>query len=197
VAADAVLPGRWTKPVVDTIVLPAHAQATPAGTTQTFSSSAAITIPASGTGPGPSSPFPSTILVSGMPGTITDVNVTISGLSQTFPGDLDILLVGPGGESVILLSDVGGGTDISGVSLTFDQSASGSVPGIIVSGTYQPTNSGTGDTFPAPAPAGPYGASLDVFDGTSPNGTWSLYIQDDAGADVGSATGWSLEITSA
>jgi subtilisin-like proprotein convertase family protein len=28
-----------------------------------------------------------------------------------------------------------------------------------------------------------------VFNGTNPNGTWSLYINDDAGGDTGSVTG--------
>ena len=49
--------------------------------------------------------------------------------------------------------------------------------------------------FPAPAPAGPYATSLSAFDGTSANGTWSLYVTDDCGGDAGQvAQGWDLNL---
>jgi hypothetical protein len=60
------------------------------------------------------------------------------------------------------------------------------------------------DAFPGPAPMGPYntpaptGAATfgSVFDGTNPNGTWSLYVFDDAAMDSGTiAGGWELDIT--
>ncbi len=52
----------------------------------------------------------------------------------------------------------------SNVTLTFDDAAANSLPNNaqIVSGTFKPTNSGVSDTFPAPAPAGPYG-SIDII----------------------------------
>ena len=71
----------------------------------------------------------------------------------------------------------------------------------IVSGTYKPTNvepgeTGNLDSFPAPAPAGPYSSPLSVFRGFSPNGTWLLYVVDDGPGDQGSVgSGWSLTIT--
>src|SRR4030095_15354857 len=41
------------------------------------------------------------------------------------------------------------------------------------------------------------GLALSIFNGTNPNGTWSLYIVDDAGGDIGQfAGGWTLTITS-
>jgi subtilisin-like proprotein convertase family protein len=180
---------------------------------QTFSNTAPITINDSGAclvggpspAPGAASPYPSQITVSGL-GEVTDVNVTITGLSHSFPDDVDVLLVGPGGQSTLLMADSGGGEPgVSGVDVTFDDAAAASLPDgtAFASGTYKPTI-GTGDvstctvpaSFPSPAPAGPYGSSLSVFNGTNPNGTWSLYVIDDDEVDVGSiAGGWSLEIS--
>lgn len=139
-------------------------------------------------------PYPSTINVSGVTGTVTDVRVRLENVSHGFPGDIDLLLVGPTGQSVVLLSDQGGTTDLVDVDLAFADGGA-AVPAAVVSGTYVPTNSGAGDPFPAPAPAGPHGTTLDGFDGLNPNGTWSLYAVDDAGADVGDIEGWSLRIT--
>jgi len=170
----------------------------PAGATS-FTNPGAITIPsgAPGTTSGPAAPYPSTISVSGLPGTIVDVNVVLNGLSHTFPADIDVLLVGPGGQDVVLMADVCGGTDIVGANLTFDQGA-GALPGggPCVAGTFSPTI-GVGGGFggPAPAPAPPYGTSLADFNGTSANGTWSLYVFDDLGGDSGSISGgWSIDI---
>ncbi|MBP7867290.1 MAG: proprotein convertase P-domain-containing protein [Acidobacteria bacterium] len=153
----------------------------------------AVTIPASGAG----TPYPSTVTVAGVTGTVSKVTVTLSGLTHTFPGDIDILLVGPNGQTVMLLSDTGSGTDVTGVNLTFDDAAASSVGSTIVSGTFKPTNSGTADAMPSPAPAEPYGTTLSVFNGVGANGDWKLFVQDDATPDSGSLTGWSLNITSA
>lgn len=86
--------------------------------------------------------------------------------------------------------------------ITLDDDAVLNVPdtGGLISGTFKPTNSGTlgDDAFPAPAPA-PSLANpplLSVFNGTNPNGTWSLYVVDDSAVDMGSISGgWSLTIT--
>ncbi|MDM5193526.1 hypothetical protein QUG02_11115 [Bacillus hominis] len=144
---------------------------------------------------GPAVPYPSDIVVAGVPGTIIKVTATLHSMSHTFPADLDILLVGPLGQNVMLMSDAGGGNNIVNVTLTFDDDAATQVPTPIVSGMYQPTNLGGGDVLPAPAPAPPYGSALNVFNGTKPNGTWRLFVFDDAGADSGTiAGGWSLTI---
>jgi subtilisin-like proprotein convertase family protein len=126
---------------------------------------------------------------------VTNVRATITGFSHTFPGDVDLLLVGPSGQNVILLADVGGTTDVNNATLTFDDAAPGGVPPTIVSGTYRPTNQGAFSGTP-PAPPGPYGGALAIFNGTGANGTWNLYAFDDAGGDTGTiAGGWSLDIT--
>jgi subtilisin-like proprotein convertase family protein len=179
----------------------------------TFSNTGAITINdgsctsgvADPSAVGKATPYPSTIDVSGL-GAVTDVNVTVTGLSHTFPDDVDVLLVGPQGQSTLLMADTGDNGDLFGVNLTFDDAAAGSLPdqSQIVSGTYKPTvgttvgvlNCSVPASFPSPAPMGTYGSSLSVFNGTDPNGTWSLYVIDDSQGDTGSISGgWSLEIT--
>jgi subtilisin-like proprotein convertase family protein len=136
---------------------------------------------------------------------VTDVNVTVSGLSHEFPDDAGLLLVSPEGQSVILMADSGGdGTNaVSGITLTFDDAASDAVPdhtALVSESTYRPSQ-GTPffsdectASFPG-APAGPYGTSLSVFNGTDPNGDWQLYVIDDTNQFTGSITGWSLDIS--
>lgn len=172
----------------------------PSGVKTTFSSNGPWNIPATGSGAStgaPTDPYPLTLNVSGITDPVVDVNVRLRGLSHTWPDDIDIVIVGPQGQAVALMSDVGGSTDIIDVTLDFSMEVnSGALPdgGPIVPGTYLPTNVGATDSFPAPAPAGPYGNDLAVFYGLDPNGTWSLYVVDDVGGDIGSLAGWDLEI---
>ncbi|HLM59622.1 MAG TPA: S8 family serine peptidase, partial [Pyrinomonadaceae bacterium] len=157
--------------------------------------------------PGLGSPYPSNIAVSGMSGTVTKVKATLNGVSQTFPDDFDIILVAPNGSRSILMSDAGGSGGITGVSLTFDQSAPSALGDStqISSGTYRPSNfAGTNvlepggvDTFPAPGPGtANHPADLNVFNGIAPNGNWQLFVTDDEPGDLGGISGgWSLDIT--
>lgn len=166
---------------------------TPACTPANFANAAAITINDNTSG----SPYPSDIAVSGLTGTVTKVTVDLTGITHTFPDDIDILLVSPGGQNALIMSDVGGSGDIVSVNLTLDDAAATALGDgtQIVSGTFQPANFET-DTFPAPAPAPAGGSALSVFNGSAPNGTWSLYLVDDAGIDTGSINGgWALHIT--
>ena len=160
----------------------------------TFANTGAISITDS---PG-SSPYPSTISVSGLTGVVTSVSVTLSNLSHTWPDDIDVLLVGPAGQSMVLVSDAGGGADLVNATFAFADTAAGTMAksALNASGGYRPTDYESGDTFPSPAPSGPYGQTLSVFNGAAPNGTWSLYVVDDATGDSGSlAGGWSLSIS--
>lgn len=132
------------------------------------------------------SPYPSNITVSGLSGSVSRVTVTLTNLNFGFPRDVDILLVGPNGQSVILMSDArdDGTGHIINKTFTFDDAALLPLPSdsTLTSGTYKPTNFDSEldvDFFSAPAPAGSYGTTLSVFNGTTPNGTWSLYMVDD------------------
>ncbi len=148
--------------------------------------------------------YPSQINISGVTGSVTDLNVTLTGLSHTRPGDIDVLLVSSNGLQQLLMSDVpvNNTSAISNLTFTFDDSAPGNLPfaGPLSSGTYRTTNFNTGtEAFPSPAPSPPYASgALADFNGVSPNGVWSLYIVDDLEGESGSLSGgWSLDITTA
>jgi subtilisin-like proprotein convertase family protein len=161
-----------------------------------LSGGSVIDIPRRGTGV----PYPSTIQVSDVQGVITDVTVTLAGFSHEFPNDLDVLLVGPGGQSVLLAEGVGGAEPVEDVTVTFDDDGVPLTPGQAPSdeSTFRPSsNAGDGFGFngPAPVPPPPYGSALGVFDGTDPNGTWSLFVFDEGRADAGQiAGGWGLRL---
>lgn len=161
-----------------------------------FCNQAPITIPLSGQ----ATPYPSAITVSGMPATDALCSVELNGIAHTFPADIDILLSGPTGSSpnAIILSDAGNQYDVSGVNLVLsDGAASVIINGEpLASGTFKPTNNGTGDTFPAPAPA-PSGQSLlGQWSGLNANGVWNLWVVDDQalGSSGSIANGWCVNI---
>src|SRR4029450_3006387 len=119
----------------------------PAGADVTTGTNPApIAVPGgSGGGAGPASPYPSPITISGMPGTVTDVNLTLTNVVHPIATDIDVLLVGPAGQNLIVMSDVVGDTGfpVNGT-LTFDDQAAGPIPatGALGTGTFHPTNRG-------------------------------------------------------
>lgn len=173
-----------------------------AATLQTFNNAAAITIPGSGN----ASPYPSAITVSGVPTHFTRLEVQLNGYTHSFPDDVDILLVGPQGQRSILMSDAGGGSPgAMGATLTFAQTAptpisDGTNP---TTGTFRPANYANApgdlvDTFSTPGPGALTDAPADLFafNGVNPNGTWNLFVVDDASGDQGSISGgWTLRFT--
>lgn len=168
--------------------------------TTVFSNTALITIVDNAV----ASPYPSSITVTGLVGTVSKVSLLVSNLYHPSPEDIDMLLAGPTGTNTMLMSDCGGGNFITNVSLTFDDAAVNSLPDstLISSGTYKPTNFLIADLLPDPAPSpsaepnAPYGKLLAAFNGTNPNGLWSLYLVDDLTIFSGSINrGWQLTIT--
>jgi subtilisin-like proprotein convertase family protein len=158
-------------------------------------------------------PYPSTVNVTGLGGSVDNVRVSLHGISHTWIGDLNILLVAPGGQKIALMQRVGmaptAGTsvccgtsaDFVNAEVTFSASAASTITGSPVpSGTYLPTAGNTLYNSPAPAPAGPYSTDLTTLDGsgTTLNGTWQLFINDGAAGDTGSvAGGWTLTFADA
>jgi subtilisin-like proprotein convertase family protein len=179
------------------------ASAAPAMAT-VFSNAGTITMPDPDcTDPDTATPYPSNISVAGLSGTVSDVNVTLNGVTHPFEGDIEILLVSPAGgtKNIVLLSDAGTGS-LSNATVTFDDSAASQPPQNSAwgPGTYKPSNYpelSKPDVFPAPAPAASSNTTLaTAFNGIVPNGTWSLFVTDDACADAGSiGGGWSIDIS--
>jgi subtilisin-like proprotein convertase family protein len=169
----------------------------------TFANGTPNTIPSLG----PAASYPATINVSGLTGNINKLIVTLNPLRHENQGDLDILLVGPQGQAVVLMSDANGDPDNPFVfdrAITFDDAATQTILDgrALFDGTYRPVNYGSGDSFPTPAPTtfqspAPVGnATLaSVFNGTDPNGEWKLFVFDDQGFSSGALGGWSLSIS--
>ena len=195
-------------------------------TGQVFSNPAIISIPLVGTtgstNGSASSPYPSNIVVTGVPAAASyRITVQLFDLRHHYPDDMDMLLVNPAGVKYIIMSDVGGDNSLStcgatcdnganpgttGPTLTISDTATNTLPdaSLLTTGAYKPADyTGGSDTFPIPAPAGPYNSpgstdtptmnsTLGVGD---PNGIWSLYISDDQSGDSGRLNGgWALTI---
>ncbi len=169
-----------------------------------YCNSSAVTFPNVTNASG--SPYPTRILVNGLAGTINKVTVELNGLSHQFPDDIDMMLSGPNGNSLVLFSDVGSSTAVNGLNLVLDSSAAQALPdaAALSSGTFQPSDFQVGtDVFAAPAPrTNAFSAStstLDTaFDNSNANGFWTLYTTNDASGSAGGgslAEGWCLNFT--
>ncbi|MFO1486850.1 MAG: Calx-beta domain-containing protein [Verrucomicrobiota bacterium] len=160
----------------------------------TFANSGFISIPDSGK----ATPYPSSIVVSNLSGALRKVTVKLINLNHTWTDDLDVLLTGPGGQKVMLMSDAGGSSHPVNFTLTLDSDAALALPDstAITNIVYRPADYETGDVLPSPAPGGPFSTSLHAFTNASPNGVWQLFVYDDAAGDQGSvAGGWELSLT--
>lgn len=162
------------------------------------------------------STYPSTINVSGMSGTITNLEITLSGLTHAYVHDVSLLLQAPTGEAILLQSGCAENEAASNLTYTFSDAGATQLSSTQIwlnNGVYKPTNYFQ-DMFWLPAPAPPPGVGTyfvpgpftstgtstlaSVFNSLNPNGTWKLYIGDFASGDAGVlAGGWSLNVTTA
>ena len=150
---------------------------------------------------GPGSVYPSKVSVSGV-GTVDRVTVTIHGLSHEELYDVDILLVGPTGVKVAVMSYTSRMyyEHVDGLTYTFDDFASAKLPATgppKPSGTYRPSSYRENPSFrfTAPAPKPPYKTVLAAFKGTKADGVWRLYVYDTLGHYKGKlAGGWTLNL---
>jgi len=180
----------WARPApAGTYTYQVTTQNLPAGSPSwSFSNTTPISIPIGGA----AAPYPSNVVVAGLPLTGFRVkSVVLNNLSHTKPEDLDIVLISPSGQAVLLMSDAGGTTSVNNVMYTFADPGPLLTMGANPTGIYRPTNYGVPDLFPPPGPnmvqASP--PLLSMFIGNM-NGTWSLFItDDDASAGLGSIAG--------
>ncbi len=115
--------------------------------------------------------------VSGLVGSIVDINVTVN-LTHPQDGDLYLTLISPSNTPVIMANYLGGSGD-NYTNTTFDDEAStyisaGSAP---FTGSFKPYY------------------DLAQLDGRDPNGTWKLRMDDAVSGNVGQLLSWSLQIT--
>jgi subtilisin-like proprotein convertase family protein len=175
------------------------------GAPATFTSSTATRIPGTGT-IGVADVYPNNLTVSGLTGN-KKIKLELTNLSTTYPGDMDLLLVGPGGQKFVVFSDgVNAFATQTNATVVFKDDAAAVIPtaSTQMAGEWRPTdhNVAPADAWAAPAPAGPYSspaptgsatfASVFGTNGTNLNGTWSLYAVDDTSGDFATIAGWKL-----
>ena len=157
-----------------------------------------LALPATGTGPGATSPNPITFDLSTVPVGVDVTRVIIAiTMRHTFPDDVRLVLQSPAGTAVALMANAGGDVDIApGSILTFaDGGAALTDAGAIVTGVYSPgAVFGAGSTIPPPAPPTPHQTALAAFNGQPIRGVWNLWAFDDASADAGQITSATLTI---
>ena len=143
--------------------------------TQTFANTTDVSISASGT-----PTVTSDIVVSGMTGTVSDINIKMN-IDHTYLADLDVTLIAPDGTRFVLFTDIGGSAN-NLVNTVIDDQATTAIG---ASGTSAPY---TGSFKPE-------SGLLSSLNGKIANGTWRLEIKDDANQDGGILKDWEITIT--
>ena len=170
---------------------------------------------------GAAGPNPSNIFVTNLPGTISTVGVTLNGLRLNSPGNLESLLVGPNGASAPTVAQTfdffsfAGGT---GGSTAFGPQDTSFIDGLAHVPTNSapvakngPTSYGVTSYFSSPFftlagtiqhafPEGTFsfntgtynGGSGGVYKNTLPNGTWSLYFNQNINHTGDGASSWCV-----
>jgi uncharacterized repeat protein (TIGR01451 family) len=151
-------------------------------------------------GSGPSGPYATSNYVSGISNYVANVSVTVSNLYHSYPHDIELLLLGPGGQSSVLMAAAAAGTAANiPVTVTFDQTAATAISSSqsLSTGRYQPAEFATPVFTNGPvAPTGGFTANLSVFSGLQANGWWQLYAYDLSDGDYGAiSNGWGISVT--
>lgn len=149
----------------------------------------------------PASSYPSSISVTEANGLLTEVEVTLWGLKDSNAEGLQVLLVGPGGNRIVLMASYEVGrhvtlnTDWSFVTLSQRVQCPEPEGMWRGAGATEPFNCGLSEPFPEPAPPGPYVERLEDVGNGGATGEWKLYVANDASDGQGTvATGWSLKL---
>jgi subtilisin-like proprotein convertase family protein len=146
--------------------------------------------------------------LSGLPDSITDVNVSLT-ISGGYNGDLYVYLTHSSGFSVLLNRvgrDAGNsfGYGDSGLNVLFDDSSTKGdihtyqmVPGyatlISTGGRFSPDGRNVDPLLVLATDSRT--RMLNQFNGLDPNGTWTLFVADLSSGDQATVTSWGLSIT--
>ena len=115
------------------------------------------------------------INVSGVTGTVSRVAVRLKGFNHTWPDDVDMLLVGPGGQKMIILSDaIGMSAWRTNRTYLLDDTAAAIMPasGNPASGTFRPANYGAGRHVPGSSSRGTVSVARNRRHGHVRLGVW-------------------------
>ncbi len=123
----------------------------------------------------------SNIAIAGADTFLCDANMTTN-ITHTFNGDLDITLTSPSAAVTTITTDNGGSNDDVFAGTTWDDDGGTPATDFVYANAVTAT------------PLVPEGA-MGAFIGSNPNGSWTLTVADDAGADVGTINSWSLNLT--
>jgi len=156
--------------------------------------------------------FSSVANFSGLPGFITSIQVNLD-ITGGFNGDLYAYLVGPGGQAAFLLNRVGVtsgnglGYSDTGFNITLDSSGTFANIHNYQSGSHTLNGGGqlTGTWAPDGRNIDPQSApslfdtastahDLSLFNGTIPNGEWTLFLADVSGGNTSTLVNWGLTI---
>ena len=112
--------------------------------------------------------------------TISDLNVRLS-LTHTWDSDLRVRLTRAGSTVVTTLSNRRGGSGDNYSNTLFDDEAGTAIASGVApfAGSFRPET----------------GSPLSAYDNQNARGTWTLTVEDLAGADIGNLTAWSLIVT--
>jgi subtilisin-like proprotein convertase family protein len=153
--------------------------------------------------------YVSTVTVGGMFGVVTSISVNLN-ITGGFNGDLYAYLVSPQSSMVVLLNRVGissansFGYSDAGFNITL--TAAGSNIHNYQSGSYTLSGGQLTGTWgadqrivdPQGAPssfdASPTGNNLNVYNGTDPNGVWTLFISDLSSGYQSTLVTWGLTV---
>lgn len=174
---------------------------------------------------GKANTYPSSISVTGFSGVVTAVSVSLNGVSSdggqgnpnaSLTQNMGLILVGPTGANLEIMRFVGDGSPngdelLSNVTINIADSNPTAMPspttaftGTSTTFNFRPGSysNGSAPAYQSPAPTSPnHSATLGtstlngVFNGSTPNGTWSLFLGDRGSSDSVSFGSWTLVLT--
>lgn len=158
---------------------------------------AKVVVPGTGTS-GTASPYPSTQSFNTQPGeVISGVRFVSPEIGHFSPDDIDMLLVGAQGQSTVLMSDTCGSALFFQEIFAFKDEASKALhdDAECSGGNSRPSDFGDPgqDAWPWPAPTGPHGQTLSVFNGLQGE-DWKLFVVDDAVGNTGFLSNWTVQV---